>query len=98
MIVNLSTDAAMIPYVFCSMVEAVLFLTRQLLSRVLRIGPYAPTAIVAFVFSLGTIYGAGPEAGKWCLIMVLLATPVWVFLRNLKPADSGDLSLQTNDD
>jgi len=81
-IVNLSTDAAMIPYVFCCVVEAILFITRHPLSRVLRIGPYTLPAIVAFVFSVGTIYGAGAEAGMWSLILVLLATPIWVFLRN----------------
>jgi len=84
LIVDLSTDAAMLPYVFCSMVEAVLFMTRHRLSRVLRIGPYTPVAIVAFVFSVGTIFGSGSDAGMWSLIMILLATPVWVYLRNPK--------------
>jgi hypothetical protein len=30
---------------------------------------------------MGTIYGAGATAGMWSLILFLLATPVWVFLR-----------------
>jgi amino acid transporter len=85
LIVNLSTDAAMVPYVFCSMVEAVLYLKRDPISRALRVGPFMPIALVAFVFSLGTIYGAGPEAGMWSLLLILLAAPVWVFLRG----DSG---------
>jgi amino acid transporter len=79
-IVSLSTDAAMIPYVFCSVVEAILFVTRKPLSRALRIGPYMPVGIVAFVFSIGTIYGAGAHAGMWALILILLAAPIWVFL------------------
>jgi amino acid transporter len=81
LIVNLSTDAALIPYVFCCGVEAILFVTRQQVARALRIGPFTPVAIVAFVFSIGTIYGAGADAGMWSLILFLLATPVWVFLR-----------------
>jgi len=81
LIVNLSTDAAMVPYVFCSLVEAVLFVTRRPVSRALRVGPFMPVAIVAFVFSMGTIYGAGPGAGMWSLILILLGAPVWVFLR-----------------
>lgn len=81
-IVDLSADAAMIPYVFCSAVEAVLFVTRHPVSRVLRIGPMMPPAIVAFVFSVGTVYGAGAEAGMWALILLLLAVPVWILLRN----------------
>jgi len=82
LIVNLSTDAAMVPYVFCSLVEAILWVNRRPVSRALRIGPFMPVAIVAFVFSMGTIYGAGAEAGMWSLILILLAGPVWVFLRD----------------
>jgi amino acid transporter len=86
LIVNLSTDAAMVPYVFCSVVEAILFATRRPLSRALRIGPFMPIALVAFVFSLGTIYGAGASAGMWALILILLAAPIWVFLRSAHTA------------
>jgi hypothetical protein len=39
-----------------------------------------PVSLVAFVFSLGTIYGSGATAGMWALILLLLAAPVWVFL------------------
>jgi basic amino acid/polyamine antiporter, APA family len=85
LIVNLSTDAAMVPYVFCSMVEAILFVTRKPVSRALRVGPFTPVAIVAFVFSLGTIYGSGADAGMWALILILVAAPVWVFLRQARP-------------
>ncbi len=80
LIVSLSTDAAMIPYVFCSAVEAVLFVTRKPISQALRVGPYMPIGLVAFVFSMATIYGAGATAGMWALILMLLAVPLWVFL------------------
>lgn len=80
LIVQLSTDAAMIPYVFCSVVEAVLFIKRRPLSRALRVGPFMPISLVAFVFSIGTIYGSGATAGMWALILILLAAPIWVFL------------------
>lgn len=81
LVVNLSTDAAMIPYVFCSVVEAVLYVKRAPISRALRLGPFMPVSLVAFVFSLGTIYGAGADAGMWSLILLLLAAPVWTYLR-----------------
>jgi amino acid transporter len=80
LIVQLSTDAAMIPYVFCSVVEAVLFMTRRPLSRALRVGPFTPVSLVAFIFSLGTIYGSGATAGMWALILLMLAAPMWVYL------------------
>jgi amino acid transporter len=93
LIVNLSTDAAMIPYVFCCVVEGILFVKRHPVSRALRVGPFMPVAIVAFVFSMGTIYGAGPEAGMWSLILIMLAAPVWVLLVNKDDASSsGDHS------
>ncbi|MCI0517801.1 MAG: amino acid permease [Woeseiaceae bacterium] len=81
-VVSLATDAAMIPYVFCSVVEAILFITRKPLSRALRIGPFMPVSIVAFVFSMATIFGAGASAGMWALILLLLAAPVWAYLVN----------------
>ena len=89
MIVNLSTDAAMIPYVFCSVVEAILFVTRRPVSRALRVGPFMPVALVAFVFSMGTIYGSGPTAGMWALILLLLAAPIWVGILRASP-DGGE--------
>ncbi len=92
LIVNLSTDAAMIPYVFCSVVEAILFINRNPLSRALNIGPYVPIGIVAFVFSVGTIYGAGADAGMWSLILLLLAVPVWIHLSADKPKAAAEMS------
>ena len=88
LIVNLSADAAMIPYVFCSVVEAVLYVTRKPVSRALRIGSMTPPAIGAFVFAIGTVIGAGPEAGMWSLILVLMAVPVWILLRK-ESAEAG---------
>ncbi len=80
LIVNLSTDAAMIPYVFCALVEGVLWVKRDPLSKILNIRPYILLGSVAFLFSLGTIYGAGPEAGMYSLLLLMLATPVWLLI------------------
>ncbi len=79
-IVNLSTDAAMIPYIFCCCVEAILVSRRDEVAATFRVGPFTPVALVALVFSLATIYGAGAVAGMWALILILLAAPVWVFV------------------
>jgi APA family basic amino acid/polyamine antiporter len=98
LIVNLSTDAAMIPYVFCSVVEAILFINRNPLSRTLNIGPYVPIGIVAFVFSVGTIYGAGADAGMWSLILLLLAVPVWIHLSAAGRAAAVETVARTDQD
>jgi basic amino acid/polyamine antiporter, APA family len=88
-VISLSTDAAMVPYVFCSIVEAVLYMHRRPVSRALRVGPFTPVAVVAFLFSMGTIYGAGTESGMWCLILLLAATPIWTLLDSRDPRASG---------
>jgi basic amino acid/polyamine antiporter, APA family len=51
-----------------------------------------PIAIVAFVFSMGTIYGAGAQAGMWSLMLLLLAAPVWIFLQRQPQAPGGTAS------
>lgn len=98
LIVNLSTDAAMIPYVFCSVVEAILFINRNPLSRALNIGPYVPVGVVAFVFSVGTIYGSGANAGMWSLILLMLAVPVWIHLSADKPKAAAEMSSMSDAD
>ncbi|UTT87303.1 amino acid permease (plasmid) [Vibrio pelagius] len=91
LIVDLSTDAAMIPYVFCCLVEGILFVKRDKLSRVLNIKHYVPVGTVAFIFAVATIYGSGPTAGMWSLLLLMLAVPVWLIVEKehhgLKDAD-----------
>jgi len=80
-IVDLSTVNGMVPYVFCCMVEAFLF--RRLLSEsnARRIGPFMPIAIVGFIFSMLTIYGSGPVAGLWTLLLLLAGLPLFVIMQ-----------------
>jgi arginine:agmatine antiporter len=83
-IVGLSTVAEMVPYVFCCLVEGALYIT---LGR--RLGyynprTYIPLATVAFLFSMWTIFGAGPAAGMWCLLLLLAGLPVYVLLQRHK--------------
>lgn len=89
-VVNLATDAAMIPYAFCCVVEAILFVKRKPISRALRVGPFTLPALVALAFSLGTIYGAGELAGMWSLLLILLTAPIWVYIVNLPTRQSGN--------
>ena len=88
LIVNLSTDTAMIPYVFCCLVEGILYVKRDKLSQVLNIKSYWPIASVAFLFSVATIYGAGPDAGMWSLLLLMLAVPVWLVICSEKMKDN----------
>ena len=86
-IVELSTVAEMVPYAFCALVEGILFFTITSTQPKLSIRHYVPLAVVAFVFSLWTIYGSGPQAGMWGLLLLLMGLPVYVLMqRHKKPA------------
>ena len=76
MIVSLSTMAAVIPYVFCSLAPG---LIRA------RTGGTKPritvVEVVAFVFAMFTVYGCGPEPVLYGLVLLLLGLPVYVWQR-----------------
>jgi arginine:agmatine antiporter len=79
MIVSLSTMAAVIPYVFCALAGALIVagtggVTRGL-SRITLV------EIVAFAFSLFTVYGCGPTPVLYGLLLLLLGVPVYVWQR-----------------
>ncbi len=70
----------MVPFVFCCFAEGVIL---HLLGRHVGVlGPrkHVPIALIAFVFSMWTIYGAGPQAAMWGLLLLLAGVPVYVAL------------------
>jgi arginine:agmatine antiporter len=71
-IVNLSTMAAVIPYVFCA--GAAVILTRR------ESGPItaSPIDVIAFAFSVFTVWGCGPEAVLYGLLLLLLGIPIYI--------------------
>jgi arginine:agmatine antiporter len=83
-VVELSTVSEMVPYVFCCLVEAVLFVRMAPASRARRIGPYMPVALIGFIFSMFTIYGSGPSAGMWGLLLILAGLPLYVAMQKPK--------------
>ena len=85
-VVDLSTVADMVPYVFCALVEGMLFFSISATVRPLPMKSYVPLAVVAFVFSLWTIYGAGPEAGLWGLLLLLAGLPVYMVMQKRRHA------------
>jgi basic amino acid/polyamine antiporter, APA family len=75
-IVSLSTMAAVIPYVFCSLAPGLIAArgtgTKPRITAI---------EIVAFLFSIFTVYGCGPEPVLYGLILLLLGIPVYVWQR-----------------
>ncbi len=76
MIVSLSTMAAVIPYVFCSLAPGLI--TARSGGAKPRIGA---VEIVAFAFAMFTVYGCGPEPVLYGLVLLLLGLPVFVWQR-----------------
>jgi basic amino acid/polyamine antiporter, APA family len=80
MIVSLSTMAAVIPYVFCALAGALIVAAG---AGGVKGGParISFVEIVAFAFSLFTVYGCGPTAVLYGLLLLLLGVPVYVWQR-----------------
>lgn len=77
LVVSLSTMTAVVPYAFCALAVGLVAAGRtgQAAPRVGVVG------VVAFVFSLFTIYGCGPTAVLYGLMLLLLGIPVYVWQR-----------------
>jgi basic amino acid/polyamine antiporter, APA family len=87
LIVSLSTLTAVIPYAFCAVAGVLIAAgSGQPARRV------SAVEVIAFVFSIFVIYGCGPEAVLYGLLLLLLGIPVYVWQRreqlNVKPAAS----------
>jgi arginine:agmatine antiporter len=82
LVVSLSTMAAVIPYAFCALAVG---LVAARSGEKARIGA---VEIVAFVFSLFTLYGCGAEAVLYGLLLLLLGIPVYVWQRHRTPSST----------
>jgi amino acid transporter len=86
LVVSLSTMAAVIPYAFCAL--AVGLVAARVAGgagsggKIPRIGAIE---IIAFVFSVFTVYGCGAEAVLYGLLLLLLGIPVYVWQRQRSP-------------
>ena len=77
-IVNLSTMAAVIPYAFCALAGAIILRRGD----GARKSTFTPVEIIAFVFSVWTIYGCGAEAVLYGVLLLLLGIPVYMGMRS----------------
>jgi basic amino acid/polyamine antiporter, APA family len=76
LIIGLATLTAAIPYAFCAVARVLI---------VARAGGPVPRVsaveVIAFLFSIFVIYGCGPEAVLYGLLLLLLGIPVYVWQR-----------------
>jgi arginine:agmatine antiporter len=90
--VELSTTANMVPYIFCALAEAMLVSSVATKGGGWRIGPFTPYALIAFGFSLWVVFGSGAVAAMWTMILMFLALPVFVLLsRHQQPQATGTM-------
>ena len=78
LVVSLSTMTAVIPYAFCALAGGFVA------ARVAGGGPVprvTPVEVIAFLFSIFTVYGCGPEPVLYGLMLLLLGIPVYTWQR-----------------
>ena len=78
LVVGLSTMAAVVPYAFCALAPTLVGARVSGGSQVPRV---TFVEIVAFVFSMFTLYGCGAEPVLYGLVLLLLGIPVFVWQR-----------------
>ncbi len=80
-ILLLATLTTLVPYVFCSAADAILFLRKKKgapgSSR--RVGLIIP--VLAFAYSLWAISGAGADVIFWGLVLILAGVPIYFRVR-----------------
>ena len=80
LVVSLSTMAAVIPYAFCAL--AVGLVAARTAGSGAKTPRITAVEIIAFVFSVFTVYGCGAKAVLYGLLLLLLGIPVYVWQRH----------------
>jgi APA family basic amino acid/polyamine antiporter len=78
-IILLSTLTALLPYVFSALAQFVL--QRQQPMDKPTLLRSSIIALLALLYSLWAVYGVGPEALFWGLVLILAGIPVYIWLR-----------------
>jgi arginine:agmatine antiporter len=78
LVVNLATMTAVVPYAFCALAVGLIAGKGSGGGPKPRIGAIE---IIAFIFSIFTLYGCGPEAVLYGFVLLMLGIPVYVWQR-----------------
>ncbi|MCP4664033.1 MAG: amino acid permease [bacterium] len=80
-VVLLATISTLVPYLFTTMAELLLFINERERFRGERLAGSATIAVLAFAYSLWAIVGAGQEAVFWGVLLLFAGMPVYVWMR-----------------
>ena len=78
LVVGLSTMAAVVPYAFCALATGLVAAYAAGGGPVSRLGP---VEVIAFVFSVFTLYGCGATPVLYGFVMLILGIPIYVWQR-----------------
>lgn len=74
-----ATTASLVMYLACAAAALTLLKRRRLAATM----PFAAVAVLALLYSLLTLYGAGAEAMGWGLVLLLAGLPLHLVMRRL---------------
>ena len=85
----LATMTTLVPYVFTTMAALVLYATDRTHFKEKPGAGEVLIALVAFVYSMWTLYGAGAEVVMWGTLLMLAGLPIYVWMKSQSPAAGG---------
>jgi len=88
-IILLATLTTLVPYAFCAMAELLLLIQHRAEFSPRRLIGFSVIGIVAFIYSVWTVYGAGAQTVLLGFLLLLLGLPAYVWLRK-QQADEAD--------
>ncbi|MFQ5791177.1 MAG: amino acid permease, partial [Acidobacteriota bacterium] len=80
-IILLATLNTLVPYVFSTMAELMIFVRDRERFRDERLSRAVVVAVLAFLYSLWAIAGAGQEIVYWGFLLLLAGVPVYVWIK-----------------
>ncbi|UCG26856.1 MAG: amino acid permease, partial [Bacteroidales bacterium] len=80
-IIMLAILSTLIPYVFSSLVDLVLYFKRNRMRDVRKVLAYFSIPVPALLFSLWAIWGLGPETIIWGIILLAVGIPFFYIFR-----------------
>jgi APA family basic amino acid/polyamine antiporter len=80
-IILLATFVTLVPYAFCAMAELMIFILRRDEFKGERLRRASVIAVLAFVFSIITIIGAGAQTVLYGFVLLLVGIPIYVWLK-----------------
>ncbi len=84
-IILLATLASLIPYIFTSVAEILLYFRRRELFNKQRLGLMLLLGSLAFVYSFWAICGSGEQMISYAMILFLSGIPLYILLHSRKP-------------